>query len=171
VLGVGPNAGGPGPSIPTQALPGTFGQGVLINETATNPYLQFGAQPPANSPLTFWNGSNFVPVTNSVTVTGAPITNLQVSVNGGAPQTVNSIVDSGGVNGTIPSGLGVATGSPVSVFLPGDPTQLYTYTYNGGANAYYPTAISSGLMNTGALPYLEHPIYINYGANTLTVYQ
>ncbi|MGO9692801.1 MAG: PecA family PE domain-processing aspartic protease, partial [Mycobacterium sp.] len=33
VLGVGPNAGGPGPSIATQALPGALGQGVLINET------------------------------------------------------------------------------------------------------------------------------------------
>ena len=32
VLGVGPNAGGPGPSIPTQALASPYNGGLLINE-------------------------------------------------------------------------------------------------------------------------------------------
>jgi PPE-repeat protein len=168
VLGVGPNAGGPGPSIPLQALPSPFNQGLLINETATNPYLQFGAAPTADAPLLHWNGSSYVPVTSSTTVTGAPITNLQVSVNGGPLQTVSSIVDSGGVDGTLPSGLNVPPGQPVQVFLPGDSTPLYTYT--NGVD-YFPTSISTGLMNTGNLPYLISPIYINYGNNTLTVYQ
>jgi hypothetical protein len=68
VLGVGPNAGGPGPSVPTQALPGTLGQGVLINESVANPYLEFG--PNTGTPI--------------ATLTGAPITNLEISVNGGA---------------------------------------------------------------------------------------
>lgn len=31
-----------GGGIPTQALPGGYNQGVLINETQANPYLEFG---------------------------------------------------------------------------------------------------------------------------------
>ena len=140
VLGVGPNAGGPGSSIPTQALPGTLGEGVLINETVTNPYLQFGP-PPAGA---------------IATLTGAPITDLQVSINGGAHQTVASELDSGGVEGTIP--FTVPTGTNISVFAPGDPTALYTYQYN---QTYFPIP-SSGVMNTGALLFLTHPVYIDY---------
>ena len=34
VLGVGPNAGGPGPSIPLQALPAPYNTGLLIDQTA-----------------------------------------------------------------------------------------------------------------------------------------
>ncbi len=44
VLGVGPNAGGPGPSIPLQALPSPYNQGLLINEATASPYLQFGSR-------------------------------------------------------------------------------------------------------------------------------
>ncbi|HUH69016.1 MAG TPA: PecA family PE domain-processing aspartic protease [Mycobacterium sp.] len=154
VLGVGPNAGGPGPSIPTEALPAPYNQGLLINEVAASPYLQFGAAPTGLTPI--------------ATLTGSPITTLEVSVNGGAQQAVSSIVDSGGVEGTIPSSLNVAPGSVVSVYAPGDPTALYSYTYDG---TYFPTAISSGLMNTGALPFLENPAYINYGADTTTFYE
>jgi hypothetical protein len=149
VLGVGPNAGGPGPSIPTQVgLPAPYNQGLLIDEQAGQ--LVFEAQP----------GGGIA------TLSGSPITTLDVSVNGGPQQAVSSIVDTGGVNGTIPSSLNVAPGSVVSVFAPGGP-QLYSYTYNG---SYFPTPISSGLMNTGALPFLQHPAYINYGANTTTFY-
>ncbi|MCW2661307.1 MAG: hypothetical protein JWP83_2459, partial [Mycobacterium sp.] len=48
--------------------PGTLGQGVLINESVANPYLEFG--PNTGTPI--------------ATLTGAPITNLEISVNGGA---------------------------------------------------------------------------------------
>ena len=88
VLGLGPNAVGPGPSIPNQALPGNLGQGVLID--MANQQLTFGPNPGA--PLYSLNGS--------------PITTLYVDVgNTGTVQAVPSIVDSGGVFGTIPSSV------------------------------------------------------------------
>jgi hypothetical protein len=142
VLGVGPNAGGPGPTIPTAALPAPFNQGLLIDEPHNQ--LVFEAQPTGGI----------------ATLNGSPITTLDVN---GVP--VSSIVDSGGVDGTIPSGL-VAPGSVVNVSAPGGPV-LYSYTLNGN---YFPTPISSGLMNTGNLVFAQHPVYINYGADTTTIY-
>ncbi|ORW33161.1 hypothetical protein AWB91_08455 [Mycobacterium paraense] len=161
VLGVGPNAGGPGPSIPLQALPGTFGQGLLIDQQAG--ILQFGSHstlgtnPPVLAPLN-----------------GSPITDLNVTVNGvPLSQSVPSIVDSGGVQGTLPASLGAQPGDIISVYAPSNPTTpLYTFTYNGtGANGYFPTPISSGLMNTGNLVFAEHPIYIDYTTGNSIVYQ
>jgi PE-PGRS C-terminal aspartyl peptidase-like domain len=140
VLGVGPNAGGPGPSIPTQALQGALGQGVLINESVTNPYLQFG--PNTGTPI--------------ATLTGAPITDLEISVNGGAHQTVPSELDSGGVEGTLPFDL--PTGTTIDVYAPGVSTALYSYTNNVD---YFPIPYS-GVMNTGAALFLTHPVYIDY---------
>ena len=148
VLGIGPNAGGPGTTIPTQALPAPYNQGVLIDQPAHE--LVFEAQP-----------------TGAIaTLAGSPTTNLEVSINGGAPQTVQSIVDSGGVEGTIPSSLNAATGNTITVTAP-DGTPLYSYDY--GVN-YSPTTISSGLMNTGNLIFQQHPVYINYGADTTSIY-
>ncbi len=171
VMGIGPNALGPGPENPTMALPGSLNQGVLINETdPLNAYLDFGPPPT----------TGFTPV---ATLSGSPITTLQVSVNGGPLQSVPSIIDSGGVQGTIPSSvIGNATpGTTVSVYAPsatpgGAPTGLYTYTYYGGpesTSAYYPTVISDGLMNTGAAPFWAYPVYISNspgGVGTTTFY-
>jgi hypothetical protein len=156
VLGVGPNAGGPGPSIPTQALPGALGQGVLINETVTNPYLQFGG-PPATV-----GGS--API---ATLTGSPITNLNVNVGGTQFTNVGSIIDSGGVDGTILSSLNATPGELITVTDPTTGHTLYSFHYNGD---YFPTPISSGLMNTGNLIYQEHPVYISNVTDTTTVY-
>ena len=147
VLGVGPNAGGPGHVVPTSRLPAPFNQGLLIDEPTGQ--LVFEPQPPGGI----------------ATLNGSPITNLNVSINGGPQQTVPSIVDSGGVDGTIP--FSAPTGSTISVFAPGVATPLYTFT--NGVN-YSPSPISSGLMNTGNLIYQLHPVYINYGANTSTIY-
>lgn len=68
VLGVGPNAVGPGPSIPTMALPGDLNQGVLIDAPAGE--LVFGPNP--------------LPAPN-VEVVGSPITTLYVKIDGGTP--------------------------------------------------------------------------------------
>ncbi|BBZ52399.1 PecA family PE domain-processing aspartic protease [Mycobacterium heidelbergense] len=158
VLGVGPNAGGPGPSIATQALPAPYNQGLLINEVAASPYLQFGG-PPTNLG------------TSIATLTGAPITNLDVKVGNTTYTDVLSMVDSGGVQGTIPSSIigNAAPGTLVEISTT-DGTPLYEYTYAGGPNAYYPTVISSGVMNTGYAPYSLFPIYVDYGADTMTLY-
>ena len=147
VLGIGPNSGGPGPGIATQALPGAYGQGVLINQTAPNPYLQFGTP-------------QSIGLSNPIaTLTGAPITTL--NVNG---QPTLSEIDSGGVYGTLP--FTPSTGQTINVTAP-DGTPLYSYDY--GVN-YTPT-IASGVMNTGNLIFQQHPIYISYGpTNVGTTY-
>lgn len=159
VLGVGPNAGGPGPSIPLQALPSPYNTGLLINQDTASPYLQFGAQPtiPGHSVLT--------------TISGSPIPNagLNVSVIHGGNTTsysnVGSIVDSGGVEGTLPSGLNASPGDTIVVSANGH--DLYSFVYN---QDYFPTPISSGLMNTGNLIFAEHPVYIDFGNNQSVIY-
>jgi PPE-repeat protein len=157
VLGVGPNAGGPGPSIATQALPAPYSQGLLIDQPASQ--LVFGPQ----SNVVTQQGLG-API---ATLTGSPITNLNVSVNGGPPQSVPSIVDSGGVDGTLPPSVNAPVGTPITVT---DPTTGHTlYTFTNGVD-YSPLAITSGLMNTGNLIFEQHPVYINYGADTSTVY-
>lgn len=145
VLGVGPNAVGPGPSIPTMALPGDLNQGVLIDAPAGE--LVFGPNP--------------LPAPN-VEVVGSPITTLYVKIDGGTPIPVPSIIDSGGVTGTIPSYV-IGSGT-----LPAN-TNIEVYTSPGGdrlyafnTNDYRPTVISSGLMNTGFLPFRFQPVYIDY---------
>ena len=153
VLGVGPNATGPGPSNPLQALPGTWGQGLLIDQFASSPHLEFGS-------TTTLNGASPI-----ATLGGSPITNLDVKVGNTTHTNVPSIVDSGGVEGTLPASLNASPGD-VSVVSSGG-QELYHFTYNGN---YFPTPISSGLMNTGNLIFQQHPVYINYGANTSTIY-
>ncbi len=145
VLGVGPNAVGPGPSIPTMALPGDLNQGVLIDAPAGE--LVFGPNP--------------LPAPN-VEVVGSPITTLYVKIDGGTPIPVPSIIDSGGVTGTIPSYV-IGSGT-----LPAN-TNIEVYTSPGGdrlyafnTSDYRPTVISSGLMNTGFLPFRFQPVYIDY---------
>ena len=144
VLGVGPNTTGPGSIAPTQELPAPFNQGLLINEQQG--YLQFGANP-------------FAPIAQ---LNGFPITTLEVRVNGGAPQAVPSIVDSGGADGSIPSFLNVKPGDTVDVYAPGDPNPLYEFIDQVN---YSPTPITSGLMNTGNFIFSAHPIYISYSPN------
>ncbi|HET7072584.1 MAG TPA: PecA family PE domain-processing aspartic protease [Mycobacterium sp.] len=152
VLGVGPNAGGPGPSIATQALPAPYNQGVLINQPAGQ--LVFESQSSVGLP----------PI---ATLTGSPITTLDVSLDGGATKIpVSSIVDSGGVDGTLPTNLNAPVGTNISVYAP---TGQLLYQYGLGTT-YSPLLISSGLMNTGNLPFEQHAAYIDYGANTTTFY-
>lgn len=146
VLGVGPNAVGPGPSIPNAALPGTLNHGVLVD--MPHERMQFG--PNTGIP------QHIVPG-------GSPITTLYVSVNGGTPIAVPSIIDSGGVYGTMPSfaigGAGSLPPGNISVSMnPDGSNPLYSFP----TNQYQPTVISSGLMNTGYLPFNNQPIYIDY---------
>ncbi len=144
VLGIGPNALGPGPSIPTQALPGDLNQGVLIN--ALENELEFGPNP----------------LTPRVEVVGAPITTLYVSIDGAPAILVPSIIDSGGVTGTIPASvIGSTTlpaGTNIAVYASDGATLLYSFN----TDEYRPTVISSGLMNTGFGPFSVQPVYIDY---------
>jgi len=165
VMGIGTNAGGPGPSNPLTALPGTLHDGVLINElnytdstTGANS-MTFGSQ------LDVSNAQS--PGSPVATVSGAPITTLQMKVDG-TPYNVSSTVDTGGVQGTFPIS-GVQTGSQIDVYA--NNALLYSYTYNGGNDAYYPI-YSPGIMNTGAIPFWNNQVYFsNAGNGSMTFYQ
>lgn len=155
VMGVGPNALGPGPGSPITALPGSLSQGVLINEVyGTTPNLTFGPAPAGLTPL--------------ATTSGAPISDLYVSVGGPySPENafqVGSIIDTGGVKGTLPSFVNAQPGQEIYVYAPGNvTTPLYSYRYS---TDYTPTVVpNDALMNTGALPFLLHPVYLSNGGN------
>jgi hypothetical protein len=160
VLGIGPDAVGPGPSNVLTALPGDLSQGVLIDEAAGT--LTFGPNPfSADAP----------------SVNGVANTNLEVAINGGPLQPVHTIIDTGGVYGTIPSsvlGAGpdsgvVPAGTEISVYTGDGQTLLYSYVTNG----YGPTVTSGDTFNTGNIPFAQQPVYIGYtdgGAGATTVF-
>lgn len=75
------------------------------------------------------------------------------------------------MEGTIPSGINATPGTLITVYAPSNhTTPLYQFIYDG---TYFPTP-SPYIMNTGALPFLEHPVYISYspgGVGTTTFYR
>ncbi|MGB5797486.1 MAG: PecA family PE domain-processing aspartic protease [Mycolicibacter algericus] len=161
ILGIGPNALGPTPDhIPTADLPGTLGNGVLIDQP--NGQLIFGDNP----------------LEGGTVIHGAPwtipnVSDLQVSINGADPVTVRAVIDSGGVYGTMPTsalaGSGVTpvngslpTGTTIEVYTK-DGTPLYNYTVGSQpGEVRSPTVISSGGMNTGNWLFAQQPVYISY---------
>ena len=117
-------------------------------------------------------GATFSDVTS-----GAPITDLYESVNGGTPVAVSDDVDSGGVYGNIPSSLlGSATtvpsGTTISVYdnAAGTGTPLYTYVTGTDSlgTSTSPSVVSGTDIDSGVEPFLLHPIYIDYANDTLT---
>ena len=152
VLGVGPNASGPGPSSVISALPGDLSQGVLIDEPEG--ILEFGPNPlPAR-----------------VSVIGSPNANVKVRVNNGSLVSVPAIIDSGGVYGTIPPSVAsdLPAGTVVSVYSDDGQTLLYSYTVDGTNT---PTVTTDNLLNTGSAAFAQQPVYISYsptGVGTTT---
>jgi hypothetical protein len=121
------------------------------------------------------------PLSAIATVDGAPISSLTESVNGGTPVAVSDDIDSGGVYGTIPSSLltssqidnstdpvSVAPGNTVTVY--DGNTELYSYVTgtDSDGTATGPTPISGTDIDSGVIPFEQHPIYIDYGNDTLT---
>ncbi len=150
VLGIGANAAGPGPSIPTTALPGDLSQGVFLYQSL---FLGIAGV------MVF--GPN--PLPSRTSVAGAPDAYLTVKVGNNTTTNVGAIIDSGGVYGTILSSMiggktSVPVGTRISVYTP-DGVLLYTYTVTS-YNA--PTVITSGLINTGYVPYQHGPVYLDY---------
>lgn len=151
VLGVGPNAVGPGPSDFTSSLPGG-GEGVFIDENTGT--LEFGSNPD----------------TGDISVGGAPDATLGVTVTVPGETTedgvVSGIIDSGGVYGTIPSSLApfvpvgdpLPVGSEVSVYNIDDQL-LYSYDVTNTADS--PTVVSGDTMDTGYYPFEDGPVYID----------
>ena len=154
ILGVGPTGTGPATS-PLEAA--GFG-GVTVNIPGHD--LIVGS-------------TNTLAGPNAVTVSGAPITDLTESLNGGTPVAVSDDVDSGGVYGTIPSSLvgnagSVPPGSTIAVF---DGTKEL-YSYQTGTDSLgqstAPTVVSGTSIDSGIEPYLIEPIFIDYANDTLT---
>ncbi|BBX65400.1 hypothetical protein MSAS_45740 [Mycobacterium saskatchewanense] len=160
VLGVGVNpGGGPLGTSPLTALPGAFGQGVLIDEP--DRVLQFGPNP----------------LTGYASVSGAPATTLDVSFNNGAlHQTGGAYIDSGGLGGSVPDNVGapnsgnyLPAGTTISVYTPDGHTLLYTTTA-GPNQTPVVSSLLGGNFNTGIAPFLQHPIYLSYGGTGTTVF-
>jgi hypothetical protein len=163
ILGVGANSQDAPyfTTSPVQQLPGILGNGVLINEHSSQPYVQFGDNP----------------ATAFASVTGAPFTNaLQVSVNGGPLQNLTgAIVDTGGKGGNMPqdivpsytAGQYLPQATTIQVNIQGIAQPLYTETL--GANSMQVTVSQStppptgpGFFNTGNYIFTQMPIYFSY---------
>jgi hypothetical protein len=105
------------------------------------------------------------------TLSGAPIPTTaltEVVTEGGTTvgtATVSDDIDSGGVFGTIPSSIAsdVAPGDEISVY---DGSTLL-YSYEVGSAGEEPTSVSGTSIDSGVLPYLEEPIFINYSADQI----
>ena len=150
ILGIGVNPGGPLSTSPVTALPGGLGQGVLIDEPGG--VMEFGANPlPAYA-----------------SVSGAPVTTVEVRINNGALQpTTNAFIDSGGLFGAVPTGLNppdvggyLPSGTTISVYTTGG-TLLYTTTV-GSQQTTVVSSLFGGVFNTGITPFLQDPIYLSY---------
>jgi hypothetical protein len=104
------------------------------------------------------------------TVNGAPISDLTESVNGGTPVAVSDDVDSGGVYGTVPSSLGAAQGSTITVYSSNGGTELYSYTVGKDSDGVseLPTSTSGTSIDSGEIPFREEPIYIDYTNDTMS---
>jgi len=157
ILGIGPNALGPTPDhIPTADLPGTLGNGVLIDQ--------------ANKQLIF--GDN--PYEGGTVIAGAPWADLKVQLNDGPLTPVRGVIDSGGVYGTMPTSVlgGVSptadgklpAGTEISVYTKDGATLLYSYTVGSQPGEVRSPVVTSGTsMNTGNWLFSQEPVYINYG--------
>ncbi|MDT5233205.1 MAG: hypothetical protein QOE94_3810 [Mycobacterium sp.] len=156
ILGVGPTGTGPG----TSPLESAGFNGVTVDI-------------PQNELVI---GSNAgTPIDTVSTVSGAPIPTLYESINGGTPVAVSDDVDSGGVYGTIPSSLvgnagSVPPGTLISVYTSPGGTELYHYTtgLDSLGQSTAPTVVSGTSIDSGVVPYLNEPIYIDYANDTLT---
>lgn len=156
ILGVGPNAPGPeylwtGTHFPgtlvTAALPGDLKDGEFIELNSPSDYL-----PGANSVIGF--GPSLDLDLGGPSSAGAPETMVQVQIDGGALHKVDTVFDSGGLNGTIPSSLigggsSVPNGTEISVYNMQNEL-LYSYTTNANDA---PSVVSGSQMNTGIAPF------------------
>lgn len=169
VLGIGTNAVDNQTPV-TSGLLGELGNGVYINEKTKT--------------VTF--GPNPLPV--KVSASGTPNSTGYISINGGAQQQVNFIIDSGGVYGTIPSTVAGSATTSTGYLAPGTVVNVYNssgallYTYtttktntptvtttSGDNTTSTVNGITAYSMNTGYEGFALGPVYINYLAGVTTI--
>jgi hypothetical protein len=113
------------------------------------------------------------PGTAIATVNGAPISSLYETVTTAGKttgSTVSDDVDSGGVYGTIPSSLGAAQGSTITVYSSQGGTELYSYVVGTDSDktSELPVPISGTSIDSGVIPFEEEPIFIDYAHDTMS---
>ncbi len=119
------------------------------------------------------------PLPAKATISGTPGTTLNVTIGNNSYNNVVSLIDSGGVYGTIPSDLlpgstsgdYVPSGTKISVSavdaFTGKTVSLYSYTT--GSSPYAPVVVGptdeptdGNYLNTGYYAYNQGPVYIDY---------
>jgi hypothetical protein len=154
ILGIGDNASGP----------------------TTSPFADYGGvlvDIPQNQLVV----SATDPLSSYASTSGAPISTVLESVNGGTATSVSNDIDSGGVFGTIPSSLVSGSSVPSGTVITVDNAagqQLYTYTTTGNFDvgtgtgvSDAPTVVSGTSIDSGVVPFLSHPVYVDYANDTL----
>ena len=170
-MGVGTGeANDPGLASPLQALPGSLGQGFLMNEPASQ--LQFGPNP--LTPVTSVSGGWYSTTLDVQIGYQGTESAIQPVVYDGSG---NAIIDSGGLGGYVPhellpstlssytNGYDLPVGTTISFYNSDGQTLLYTETvtpaiYNAG-NGPSVSTLSDG-ASTGFSAFLQGPIYFSY---------
>ena len=168
LLGIGANISN-GPASPALALPGNLSQGVMINDT--------GFLGKTTSVGTMQFGPNPLPA--QISVSGAPITTLDVSINGGPAQPAyNAYIDSGDRWGAVTQneapGITPVYDSSGYSYLPAETTisvstpsgqGIYDATVGSqtGFAASDPFLLPAGAnFNTVLFPFDDYPVYLSY---------
>jgi hypothetical protein len=154
ILGIGDNASGP----------------------TTSPFADYGGvlvDIPQNQLVV----SATDPLSSYASTSGAPISTVLESVNGGTATSVSNDIDSGGVFGTIPSSLVSGSSVPSGTVITVDNAagqELYSYTTTGNFDvgtgtgvSDAPTVVSGTSIDSGVVPFLTHPVYLDYANDTL----
>jgi hypothetical protein len=154
ILGIGDNASGP----------------------TTSPFADYGGVL-VNIPQNELVVSATNPLESYASTSGAPISTVLESVNGGTATSVSNDIDSGGVFGTIPSSLVSGSSVPSGTVITVDNAagqELYSYTTTGNFDvgtgtgvSDAPTVVSGTSIDSGVVPFLTHPVYLDYANDTL----
>jgi hypothetical protein len=117
------------------------------------------------------------PLASYASTSGAPISTVVESVNGGTATSVSNDLDSGGVFGTIPSSLVSGSSVPSETVITVDNAagqELYSYTTTGNFDvgtgtgvSDAPTVVTGTSIDSGIIPFLTHPVYLDYANDTL----
>lgn len=115
----------------------------------------------AGGNLIVGGGTNPYPIVETISNNGSTATGLTETVNGVSVSGISDDLDTGGVQGTIPSTItGVAAGDTVTVTNPTTGATLYSYTIP--TSDAVPVATSGTSIDSGYYALVDHPLYIDY---------